>query len=67
MWTVSSLTVSTHSDSQTDYFVLGKLSVMGEERFWSLTELKWGEFKMMGFRGLESSKKKLQFDLMESA
>jgi hypothetical protein len=63
----SSTTVSTLGDSQTDYFGLGKSGVTGEERFQSLTELKRGEFETMGFGGLESSKKKLQIDLTESA
>ena len=63
----SSMMVSTLGDSQTDYFGLGNPSVMGDKQFQSLTELKWGEFKMMGFRGLESSEKKLQFNLTESA
>jgi hypothetical protein len=59
--------VSTLGDSQTDYFGLGKPGVAGEERFRSSTELKWGEFKTMGFGGLESSNKKLQLDLTASA
>jgi hypothetical protein len=63
----SSTTVSTFSDSKKDYFGLGQPGVAGEERFQSLTELKWGEFETTGFGGLESSKKKLQFDLTESA
>jgi hypothetical protein len=63
----SSTTVSTLGDSPTDYFGLGKPAVAGEERFRSLTDLKWGEFESMGFGGLESSEKKLQFDLTESA
>ncbi len=63
----SSTTASTLGDSQTDYFGLGKPGVAGEERFRSLTDLKWGEFETMGFGGLESSEKKLQFDLTESA
>jgi hypothetical protein len=62
----SSTTASTLGDRQTDYFGLGKPGVGGEERFLSLTELKWGEFETMGFGGLESSEKKLQFDLTES-
>ena len=49
----SSTSVSTLGDSQTDYFGLGKPGVAGEERFRSLTELKWGEFETMGFGGLE--------------
>ena len=38
----------------------------GEERFRSLTDLKWGEFEAMGFGSL-ADEKKLQFDLTESA
>ena len=63
----SSTTVSSLGDSQTDYFGLGKPAVAGEEQFRSLTDLKWGEFEAMGFAGSESSEKKLQFDLTESA
>lgn len=39
----------------------------GEERFRSLTDLKWGEFEMMGFGTVAADEKKLQFDLTESA
>jgi hypothetical protein len=39
----------------------------GEDRFRSLTDLKWGEFETMGFGGLEPDEKKLQFDLTEGA
>jgi hypothetical protein len=63
----SSTTVSTLGDSSTDYFGLGKPAVVGEEQFRSLTDLKWGEFEAMGFGGAESSEKKLQFDLTETA
>jgi hypothetical protein len=63
----SSMTASTLGDSPTDYFGLGKPVVAGEERFRSLTDLRWGEFEAMGFGGLESSERKLQFDLTESA
>ncbi|KAH9987661.1 hypothetical protein BJV74DRAFT_978753 [Russula compacta] len=63
----SSTTISTLGDSPTDYFGLGKPAIAGEERFRSLTDLKWGEFESMGFGGLESGEKKLQFDLTESA
>ena len=63
----SSTTVSTLGDSPTDYFGLGKPAVAGEERFRSLTELKWGEFEALGFGGLDPAEKKLQFDLTESA
>ena len=38
----------------------------GEDRFRSLTDLKWGEFESMGFSGLGDDKK-LEFDLTESA
>ena len=55
----SSMTISTLGDSQTDYFGLGKPSVAGEEQLWSLMDLKWGEFKTIGFGSLESSEKKL--------
>jgi hypothetical protein len=54
-------------DSPNDYFGAGKPTVAGEERFRNLTDLKWGEFESMGFGGLESGEKKLQFDLTESA
>ncbi|TFY53287.1 hypothetical protein EVG20_g10185, partial [Dentipellis fragilis] len=39
----------------------------GDERFRSLTDLKWGEFEQMGFGVLAADEKKLQFDLTESA
>ncbi|KAG2148912.1 hypothetical protein DEU56DRAFT_971088 [Suillus clintonianus] len=39
----------------------------GEERFRSLTELKWGEFETMGFGAVAADDKKLQFDLTEGA
>jgi len=38
---------------------MGKPSVAGEEQLWSLMDLKWGEFKTIGFGSLESSEKKL--------
>jgi hypothetical protein len=63
----SSTTISTLGDDTTDIFGLGKVAIAGEERFRSLTDLKWGEFEAMGFGGLEPSEKKLQFDLTESA
>ncbi|TFY57804.1 hypothetical protein EVJ58_g6801 [Rhodofomes roseus] len=44
----------------------GLLARSGEERFRSLTDLKWGEFEMMGF-GDQTDDKKLQFDLTEGA
>jgi hypothetical protein len=49
-----------------DYFGLGLGGREGEDRFRSLTDLKWGEFESMGFSGL-GDEKKLQFDLTESA
>lgn len=67
-----SATASTHSSASSstlvddsDYFGLGK----DDERFRSLTDLKWGEFESMGFLGSNSDlhEKKLQFDLTESA
>ncbi|KAI0776988.1 hypothetical protein BD413DRAFT_234537 [Trametes elegans] len=39
----------------------------GEDRFRSLTDLRWGEFEAMGFGSLVADEKKLQFDLTESA
>lgn len=39
----------------------------GEDRFRSLTDLKWGEFEMMGFGETGADDKKLQFDLTEGA
>ena len=50
--------------SNTDYFGLG--ARQNDERFRSLTDLKWGEFESMGFSELGDDKK-LQFDLTESA
>ncbi|PPQ99370.1 hypothetical protein CVT24_009200 [Panaeolus cyanescens] len=47
-----------------DYFGIGVRE--GEDRFRSLTDLKWGEFESSGFGGL-GDEKKLQFDLTESA
>ncbi len=35
------------------------------ERFRSFTELKRGEFEVMGFGGLDPAEKELQFDLTE--
>lgn len=47
-----------------DLFGVGR---EGEDRFRSLTDLKWGEFESMGFGGLGTDEKKLQFDLTEGA
>ncbi|KAF8063469.1 hypothetical protein FPV67DRAFT_1506721 [Lyophyllum atratum] len=49
-----------------DYFGVGLGTREGEDRFRSLTDLKWGEFESMGFSEL-GDQKKLQFDLTESA
>jgi len=54
-------------DSPMDYFGLLKPAIAGEERFRNLTDRRWGEFEAMGFGDPESSEKKLQFDLTESA
>ena len=62
MSTVSSMTsVSSASDKD---FMAGLRE--GEDRFKSLTDLKWGEFETLGFGGI-SDGKKLEFDLTESA
>ena len=70
---VPSTTSSTISATSTllddrDYFGLNTgFSIReGEDRFRSLTDLKWGEFETMGF-GVGADEKKLQFDLTESA
>lgn len=47
-----------------DYFGLGHRE--GEDKFRSLTDLRWGEFESIGFNHL-GDEKKLQFDLTESA
>lgn len=57
---VSSVSSATSLDE------LGTLARPGEDRFRSLTDLKWGEFEIMGFGDLTDDKK-LQFDLTESA
>lgn len=62
----SSYGSSLTSSDNNDYFALGTNSRTGDDRFRSLTDLKWGEFESMGFSGLEDDKK-LQFDLTESA
>jgi hypothetical protein len=69
---VSSTVSSTLSATSTllddrDYFGLNSFSTReGEDRFRSLTDLKWGEFETMGF-GVGADETKLQFDLTESA
>ncbi|EMD35972.1 hypothetical protein CERSUDRAFT_138713 [Gelatoporia subvermispora B] len=68
---VPSLTssVSTASSASTlfDDREHGILSGAGEDRFRSLTDLKWGEFEVMGFGNVGADDKKLQFDLTEGA
>ncbi|KIL59331.1 hypothetical protein M378DRAFT_85208, partial [Amanita muscaria Koide BX008] len=39
----------------------------GEDRFRSLTDMRWGEFESMGFGGIGEGDKKLEFDLTEGA
>ncbi|KAA1476451.1 hypothetical protein DENSPDRAFT_884344 [Dentipellis sp. KUC8613] len=64
--TASTATSSSLSDD--DPFGLGLAKgAAGDERFRSLTDLKWGEFEQMGFGVLAADEKKLQFDLTESA
>lgn len=64
----ASATNSTSSSLSDDRdAVTGLGSREGEERFRSLTDLKWGEFEMMGFGAVAADEKKLQFDLTESA
>ncbi|KAF8621948.1 hypothetical protein AX15_007381 [Amanita polypyramis BW_CC] len=58
---VSSVNSATSSDS--DFLGLNRER---EDRFRSLTDLKWGEFESMGFSEIDDEKK-LQFDLTESA
>lgn len=62
--------ISTASTASS-FFDDGEHGLLGkkpeEDRFRSLTDLKWGEFEAMGFGGLDSSEKKLQFDLTEGA
>lgn len=74
--TVPSTSSSISSQSSTllgddkDYSGLGNGLMgnrAGEDKFRSLTDLKWGEFEEMGFGGLGTDEKKLQFDLTEGA
>ncbi|OJA17851.1 hypothetical protein AZE42_08897 [Rhizopogon vesiculosus] len=61
----SNSTSSSLSDDKEPMVGLGLRE--GEDRFRSLTDLKWGEFESMGFGTLGADEKKLQFDLTESA
>ena len=67
-----SLSTSTSTSSTTSFLEDKELGTLlstarsPEDRFRSLTDLKWGEFEMMGFGDL-SDNKKLEFDLTEGA
>lgn len=64
---ISSLHSSLSSTSSTTSTENGSLLIKpGEDRFRSLTDLKWGEFEASGFGGITDDKK-LQFDLTEGA
>jgi hypothetical protein len=64
----ASATNSTSSSLSDDRDAVTGLGLReGEERFRSLTDLKWGEFETMGFGTVAADEKKLQFDLTESA
>ncbi|KAG1748080.1 hypothetical protein EDB19DRAFT_1893817 [Suillus lakei] len=66
--TPASATNSTSSSLSDDRDAVMGLGLReGEERFRSLTDLKWGEFETMGFGAVTADEKKLQFDLTESA
>ncbi|EPS99892.1 hypothetical protein FOMPIDRAFT_85683 [Fomitopsis schrenkii] len=60
-----SLSSVSSASSATSLDELGMLTRPGEDRFRSLTDLKWDEFEIMGFG--ELSDDKLQFDLKEGA
>ncbi|KAG6856134.1 hypothetical protein H0H87_007194 [Tephrocybe sp. NHM501043] len=62
----SSYASSFSTSTESDYFGLGLNTRTGEDRFRSLTDLRWGEFESMGFSGL-GDEKKLEFDLTETA
>ena len=65
---VSSLQSSLSSTSSSTSTENGQLlNKPGEDRFRSLTDLKWGEFEASGFGNLFADDKKLQFDLTEGA
>lgn len=68
--TAPSLSSSISTASNTSSFLDIDFGALGskpeEDRFRSLTDLKWGEFEELGFGGL-GDEKKLQFDLTESA
>lgn len=51
----------------TDAFGLTPDKPQNSERFRNLADMRWGEFETLGFGGLNSDEKALQFDLTESA
>ena len=63
---MSSATSSTSSATSRSSDANGLGIRPGEDRFRTLTDLKWGEFEAMGFGAMEADEKKLQFDLNES-
>ncbi|KAF9495534.1 hypothetical protein BDN71DRAFT_1506671 [Pleurotus eryngii] len=68
--TTPSFTSTMSSATSLDSMNISLGSREGEDRFRSLTDLKWGEFESMGFGGLGAdgeAERKLQFDLTESA
>ena len=66
MPSATSSTSSATSTSSDEKDRLGLGIRQGEDRFRTLTELKWGEFETMGFGTTGADEKKLQFDLTES-
>ncbi|KAI0698013.1 hypothetical protein BC835DRAFT_1269557 [Cytidiella melzeri] len=65
----SSISASSTGSSLFDDKELGVLggARTPEDRFRSLTDLRWGEFEAMGFGDHVANNKKLQFDLTEGA
>ncbi|CAL1701755.1 unnamed protein product [Somion occarium] len=64
----ASISTTSTTSSMFDDKEIGLLTKKpGEDRFRSLTDLKWGEFEAMGFGDTGSDEKKLQFDLTEGA
>ena len=57
------------SSTASSLFDEKELNLVGtpEDRFRSLTDLKWGEFELLGFGDVGADDKKLQFDLTEGA
>jgi len=66
--TVASSSVPSSTTGEKHYFGHGDSPLTGtEDRFRSLTDMRWGEFETMGFRESDVHEKMLQFDLTESA